>query len=187
MLDASTYSFSRSRGPAVVKGTAIMDEVCVCCAHRFVPSRFPSSSGRGDCQLVCWGWTWIQTPACCCCWLCQRHNGAQRCIIPSFSLLTHSLTSANINAPFCVLFLLSGVAKVIRADCLLGSPQCWVWGNVLYHSGGWERGSYWSCHQYSNYSLAPIHFRGKLLLSPLLVGFSPCHRAEQRKQLIKKL
>lgn len=44
--------------------------------------------GLSTCLL---GWTWIQTPACCCCccW-CQRHNGAESCIIPFFSLLTAS-------------------------------------------------------------------------------------------------
>lgn len=53
---------------------------------------FPSSSGRRGIVGLSLGWTWIRTPACCCCyWLCQRHNGAESGIIPSFSLLTASL------------------------------------------------------------------------------------------------
>lgn len=118
MLDASTYSFSRSRGPAVVKGTAIVDEACVCCAHHVSPRPL----AEGTVGLSVGGEHGFKhQPAAAA--DCQRHNGAQRCIIPSFSF-ARSLTSANINAPFCVLFLLSGVAKVITAYCLLGWPQC---------------------------------------------------------------
>lgn len=104
------------------------------------------------------GWTWIQTPACCCCfccfWLCQKHNGAER--HNSLLFTAHSLTYTNINAPFCAscaLVFLCWVAKVITP---VSSLCLTVEFGGMYHivSSDRESGSYWSCQQYSNYSSA---------------------------------
>lgn len=121
------------------------------------------------------GWTWIQTPACCCffcCfWLCQKHNGAER--HNSLLFTAHSLTYTNINAPFCAscaLVFLCGVAKVIIAYCLLSLPYCWIWRNVP-HCG--LRQGKWILLKLSTVFqlfLSHLHFP-ELSWSLLLVGF----------------
>lgn len=84
------------------------------------------------------------------------------------------LTYTNINAPFCVscaLVSLSGVAKVITAYCLRLIVE--FAGMFLTAGLDGERGSCWSCHQYSNYSSAVFISEG-IIMEPILVGFFFC-------------
>lgn len=95
-------------------------------------------------------------------WSTERHN--------SLLFTAHSLTSTNITAPFCALVYPSGVAKVITAYCLLSLPRCWIWRNVPNSGLRRERGSYWSCHQYSNCSSQPSSFYEGIIMEPTACG-----------------
>lgn len=160
-------------------GHAIMDEVGIYYAHisRLPLICSPTSSnkpGRGDRRLVHRGWTWTQTPACdCCChWHCQKHNGAECCIILSFSLLPASLIQ--ILMLHFVLVFLSGVARVITAYCLLSSPQCWTRRNVPHCGLRQGKGILLKLSPVFQLFISSLHFRGNYCEAYCLRGFFSC-------------